>query len=168
MQYIVISRTGEVIIQSSSLFLLSKSIKDYLIKNRLKESDLYYYTPKELQDFIKKEGSDKFINVRKILKGKNRFVALSKNRGERLFISDSEAELTMRIIEYLNNRKLLKNIDYITVENHIKSTKNIVNIEIIKFNKYSKDAEKFGDLNGLSNRKINANAHFINGLIKEI
>ena len=168
MRYIAISNSGEVILKSSSIFLLGKSIKEYLIKNRLKESDLYYYTPKELQDFIKKEGSDEFINVRKILKGKNRFVALSKNRGERLFISDSEAELTLRIIEYLNNRKLLKNIDYITAEKNIKSNKNFANLEIIKFNKYSKDAEKFGDLNGLSNRKINANAHFINGLIKEI
>ena len=168
MQYIVISRTGEVIIQSSSLFWLSKSIKNYLIKNKLKESDLYYASQKELQDFIKKEGSDKFINVRKILKGKNRFVALSKNRGERLFISDSETELTLRIIEYINNRKLIKRLDYITVEEHIKSCKNIANIEIIKFNKYTKDAEKFGDLKGSSNRNRNSSAHFLNKLIKEI
>ena len=166
MRYIVISKSGEVIIQSSSLFLLSKSIKNYLIKNKLKESDLNYFSDKELQDFIKKEGSDKFINVRKILKGKNRFVALTKNRGERLFISDDPSELAIKIIEYLNNRKLLKNIDYITVENNVKSTKNIANIEILKYNKYGKDAMKFKDVKEQSNRKTNASAHFLNELIK--
>lgn len=165
MEYKAINSNGEVIVKTSSIYFLKRGLKNYLRINNLKDSKLYYFTDQELEKFIKKEGSDAYINVRKQKQGKYVYLALSKSRGKRLFQSNSASDLAMDICTYIKKRKLLREINFREIESCINETKNVSNFEILKFNSRSKDAEKFSALIGMSNKKINAIANELNAML---
>jgi len=165
MQYKAISGNGIVIAKSSSPYFLGRSIKNYLRINKLKDSKLYYYSEKDLEKFIKKEGSDKHVTIRKERQGKYVYLALSKSRGKRLFQSNDASCLAVELCEYIKKRKLLREINFKEIENNIKETKNVSNFEILKFNSRSKDAEKFESLIGMSNKKIKVIANELNAML---
>ena len=164
MEYIAISVEGIVIAKSSSPYFLGRSIKNYLSINELRDSEVYYYSEKELEKFIKKEGSDKYVNVRKQREGKQLYLALSKSKGKRLFQSNNASDLAVSICEYLKKRKS-KEVNFKEIEEDIKATKNVSNFEILKFNSRSKDAEKFSCLVGMSNKQIKQIAYELNTMI---
>lgn len=164
MQYIAISMDGIVIAKSSSPYFLGRSIKNYLIINKLKDSEVYYYSEKELEKFIKKEGSDKHVNIRKQKQGRYVYLALSKSRGKRLFQSGNAHNLAIEICAYLKRRETAKE-NFKEIEDNIKVTKNVSNFEILKFNAKSKDAEKFGCLIGMSNKQTKQIAYELNKLL---
>lgn len=164
MQYIAISSDGVVIAKSSSSYFLGRSIKNYLNINKLNDSDVYYYSEKEMQKFIKMEGSDKYVNIRKQKQGKYVYLALSKSRGKRLFQSNNASELAIEICEYIKKRESIK-VKFDEIEDNIKAIKNVSNFEILKFNARSKDAEKFGCLIGMSNKKIKVIANELNMML---
>lgn len=165
MRYVVLSGDGKVITKSFSLYFLVKEIKSYLISRGLTESDCYYFSERELRDFIKKEGSDNYINIRKEKTSKNRYLVLSKSNGKRLFISDDLTDITIKTIKYLRNRNLYKKVDYRDVEEHIKTCRNIGNLEMLKYGVNTIDADKFGDLMEGSNRKKSDTAHYLNQIL---
>ena len=165
MQYIAISRDGVVIAKSSSPYFLGRSLKNYLNINKLKDSKVYYYSEKELEKFIKKEGSDKYVNIRKQKQGKYVYLALSKSRGKRLFQNNQASELAVEICAYIKKRELQKEVKFKEIEDNIKATKNVSNFEILKFNARSKDAEKFSCLIGMSNKKIKVIANELNTML---
>ena len=164
MEYIAISRDGIVIAKSSSPYFLGRSIKNYLIINKLKDSEVYYYSEKELEKFIKKEGSDKYVNIRKQKQGRYIYLALSKSKGKRLFQSGNANNLAIEICAYLKKRETAKG-NFKEIEDSIKATRNVSNFEILKFNAKSKDAEKFGCLIGMSNKQIKQIAYELNEML---
>lgn len=164
MEYLVISGDGKVIIKSSSSYLLKRKIKNYLSINKLKDSKLYYFTDRELEKFIKKEGSDTYINVRKQREGKNHYIALSKSKGKRLFQSNNPSDLAINICTYIKKRNP-ENINFKEIEDNIKATRNVFNFEILKFNSRSKDSEKFDALIGMSNKQIKQIAYELNTML---
>ena len=165
MEYTAITEDGKVITKSSSPYFLGRSIKNYLKVNALQDSKLYYFTEKELEKFIKKEGSDKYVNIRKQKQGKNHYIALSKTRGKRLFQSNNAWDLAIELCTYIKKRKLLREVNFGEIESCIKATKNVSNFEILKFNSRSKDSEKFDALIGMSNKKIKVIANELNTML---
>ena len=164
MLYRAIGRDGSIIGQSSSSYILLRKIKNHLTINRLKDSKLYYASERELEKFIKGGKSDKEISVRKVLEGRFHYVALSKSQGKRLFQSNTPDGLAIEVCEYLKKRELHKP-NFLEVESLIMETKNISNLEILKFNSRGKDAENFESLIGLSNKQIKEVAWELNSML---
>lgn len=164
MQYKAISRDGSVIGQSSSSYILARKIKNYLTINRLKDSRLYYASMQDLERFIRQGGSSNEISVRKMLKGRYLYVALSKSHGKRLLQGNTADELAIEVCEYLKKREEHKP-EFLEVESLIMETKNVSNFEIIKFNSRSKDAKKFERLTNLSGIKVRKVAYELNSML---
>lgn len=164
MQYKAISRDGSIIAQSSSPYLLGKKIKNYLTINRLKNSGLYYASEKELERFIKRGGDSQEISVRRVLQGRFRYVALSKSRAKRLMQSSTADGLAMEVCEYLKKREPDK-ANFLEVEALIKETKNVSDIEILKYGSRGKDAENFECLVGLTHKQVRGIALELNTML---
>ena len=164
MHYRAIGKDGSVIAKSSSSYILKRKIKNYLVVNGLKDSKLFYATEQELERFIKKGGSSREISIRKLLEGKNHYVALSKSQGKRLLQSNTADGLAIEVCEYLKKREPHKP-NFLEVESLIMETKNVSNLEVLKFNAGGKDAKNFESVMGLSSKLTREIAHELNTML---